>query len=82
MLGLRDLGPALSPFNAFMILTGIETLPLRMQRHSDNALTVAEHLANHGKVSWVSYPGLRSDRYTTSPSSTAQGCRCRLHRSA
>ena len=46
-----------------MILTGIETLPLRMQRHSDNALTVAEHLANHGKVSWVSYPGLRSDRY-------------------
>jgi O-acetylhomoserine (thiol)-lyase len=63
VLGLRDLGPALSPFNAFMILTGIETLPLRMQRHSDNALAVAEHLANHSKVSWVSYPGLRSDRY-------------------
>jgi O-acetylhomoserine (thiol)-lyase len=63
VLGLRDLGPALSPFNAFLILNGIETLPLRMQRHSDNALAVAEHLAGHGKVSWVSYPGLRSDRY-------------------
>src|ERR671916_1545042 len=63
VLGLRDLGPALSPFNAFMILQGIETLPLRMQRHSDNALTVAEHLAGHDKVSWVSYPGLRTDRY-------------------
>lgn len=63
VLGLRDLGPALSPFNAFLILNGIETLPLRMQRHSDNTLAVAEHLANHGKVSWVSYPGLRSDRY-------------------
>jgi O-acetylhomoserine (thiol)-lyase len=63
VLGLRDLGPALSPFNAFMLLTGIETLPLRMQRHSDNALAVAEHLSGHNKVSWVSYPGLRSDRY-------------------
>ena len=63
VLGLRDLGPALSPFNAFMILQGIETLPLRMQRHSDNALAVAEHLEGHDKVSWVSYPGLRSDRY-------------------
>ncbi|MCB5177490.1 O-acetylhomoserine aminocarboxypropyltransferase [Microvirga lenta] len=63
VLGLRDLGPALSPFNAFMLLTGIETLPLRMQRHSDNALAVAEHLSNHSKVSWVSYPGLRNDRY-------------------
>ncbi|HYI88816.1 MAG TPA: O-acetylhomoserine aminocarboxypropyltransferase [Beijerinckiaceae bacterium] len=63
VLGLRDLGPALSPFNAFLILTGIETLPLRMQRHSDNALKVAEHLEAHKAVSWVSYPGLRSDRY-------------------
>ncbi|WP_262270730.1 MULTISPECIES: O-acetylhomoserine aminocarboxypropyltransferase [Microvirga] len=63
VLGLRDLGPALSPFNAFLILNGIETLPLRMQRHSDNTLAVAEHLAGHDKVSWVSYPGLRSDRY-------------------
>jgi O-acetylhomoserine (thiol)-lyase len=63
VLGLRDLGPALSPFNAFMILTGIETLPLRMQRHSDNALVVARHLAAHPSVSWVSYPGLEGDRY-------------------
>ncbi|MBP1182653.1 O-acetylhomoserine aminocarboxypropyltransferase [Methylobacterium sp. PvR107] len=63
VLGLRDLGPALSPFNAFLILTGIETLPLRMQRHSDNALTVAKHLSTHPAVSWVSYPGLESDRY-------------------
>jgi O-acetylhomoserine (thiol)-lyase len=63
VLGLRDLGPALSPFNAFLILNGIETLPLRMQRHSDNTLAVAEHLSNHSKVSWVSYPGLRDDRY-------------------
>jgi O-acetylhomoserine (thiol)-lyase len=63
VLGLRDLGPALSPFNAFLILNGIETLPLRMQRHSDNTLKVAEHLSGHDKVSWVSYPGLRTDRY-------------------
>lgn len=63
VLGLRDLGPALSPFNAFMILTGIETLPLRMQRHCDNAMAVAEWLANHNKVAWVSYPGLSGDRY-------------------
>ena len=63
VLGLRDLGPALSPFNAFQILTGIETLPLRMQRHSDNALAVASHLANHPAVSWVSYAGLPGDKY-------------------
>jgi O-acetylhomoserine (thiol)-lyase len=63
VLGLRDLGPALSPFNAFMILTGIETLPLRMQRHSDNALAVAEWLSKHPQVAWVSYPGLAGDKY-------------------
>ena len=63
VLGLRDLGPSLSPFNAFMLLTGIETLPLRMQRHSENALAVAEHLSNHKAVKWVSYPGLKGDRY-------------------
>jgi len=63
VLGLRDLGPALSPFNAFMILTGIETLPLRMQRHSDNALAVAKWLSEHEEVSWVSYAGLAGDRY-------------------
>ncbi len=61
VLGLRDLGPAISPFNAFMLLTGIETLPLRMQRHCDNALKVAEHLNGHDKVSWVSYAGLEDD---------------------
>jgi len=63
VLGLRDLGPALAPFNAFMLLTGIETLPLRMQRHSENALAVAEYLSNHRAVKWVSYPGLKGDRY-------------------
>ncbi len=62
-VGLRDLGPCLSPFNAFMILTGVETLALRMQRHSDNALTVARHLKKHPKVTWVSYPGLEDDPY-------------------
>ena len=63
VLGLRDLGPALSPFNAFMILTGIETLGLRVQRHSDNAKAVAEWLSTHPAVSWVSYAGLPGDRY-------------------
>ncbi len=57
---LRDLGPALSPFNSFLFLQGLETLHLRMIRHSENALTVAEFLANHPKVAWVNYPGLKS----------------------
>jgi O-acetylhomoserine (thiol)-lyase len=61
VLGLRDLGPAISPFNAFMILTGIETLPLRMQRHCDNAHQVAEWLKGHEKVAWVKYSGLEGD---------------------
>jgi O-acetylhomoserine (thiol)-lyase len=63
VLGLRDLGPAISPFNAFLFITGIETLPLRMQRHSDNALAVAKWLSNHEEVTWVSYAGLPGDRY-------------------
>ncbi|MBB3929710.1 O-acetylhomoserine (thiol)-lyase [Kaistia hirudinis] len=63
VLGLRDLGPAISPFNSFLILNGIETLPLRMQKHSDNAKAVAEFLADHPAVSWVSYAGLPGDRY-------------------
>jgi O-acetylhomoserine (thiol)-lyase len=63
VLGLRDLGPALSPFNAFLILTGVETLGLRMQRHSENALAVAEWLSKRPEVAWVSYPGLAGDRY-------------------
>ncbi|HVW54823.1 MAG TPA: O-acetylhomoserine aminocarboxypropyltransferase [Rhizobiaceae bacterium] len=61
VLGLRDLGPAISPFNAFLILNGSETLPLRMQRHCDNALAVAKWLKGHEKVAWVSYPGLPED---------------------
>jgi O-acetylhomoserine (thiol)-lyase len=63
VLGLRDLGPAISPFNSFLILTGIETLSLRMQRTCDNALAVARHLAKHAQVGWVSYAGLEGDRY-------------------
>jgi O-acetylhomoserine (thiol)-lyase len=62
VLGLRDLGPALSPFNAFLILTGIETLSLRMRRHCDNALAVAKYLATHDKVSWVNYAGLETNK--------------------
>jgi O-acetylhomoserine (thiol)-lyase len=62
-LSLRDLGPAISPFNSFLILTGIETLSLRMQRHCDNALAVARHLAAHPAVAWVSYAGLPESRY-------------------
>ena len=57
-VGLRDLGPCLSPFNAFMLLTGVETLPLRMQRHVENARAVASFLADHPQVEWVSYPAL------------------------
>jgi len=57
---LRDLGPALSPFNSFLFLQGLETLHLRMPRHSENALAVAEYLEKHPKVNWVSYPGLKS----------------------
>lgn len=63
VLGLRDLGPCLSPFNAFMILNGIETLPLRMEKHCANAQEVAEFLEAHPKVEWVSYAGLSSSPY-------------------
>ncbi|GEP06403.1 O-acetylhomoserine aminocarboxypropyltransferase/cysteine synthase family protein [Methylobacterium oxalidis] len=58
LFGLRDLGPGLSPMNAFLTLTGIETLPLRMERHCANARAVAAYLKDHPKVAWVSYPGL------------------------
>jgi O-acetylhomoserine (thiol)-lyase len=58
--GLRDLGPALSPFNAFLFLQGLETLSLRVQRHCDNTLALAKWLERHPQVSWVSYPGLES----------------------
>ncbi len=58
VLLLRDIGASLSPFNAFLLLQGLETLPLRIRQHSANALTVAQFLASHPAVSWVNYPGL------------------------
>lgn len=58
--GLRDLGPALSPFNSFLFLQGLETLSLRVQRHADNTLALAKWLEEHPQVAWVSYPGLES----------------------
>jgi O-acetylhomoserine (thiol)-lyase len=61
--GLRDTGAALSPFNSFLFLQGIETLHLRMERHSQNTLAVAKHLEQHPGVEWVNYPGLKSSRY-------------------
>jgi O-acetylhomoserine (thiol)-lyase len=63
--GLRDTGAALSPFNAFLFLQGIETLHLRLERHSQNALAVAKHLEQHPGVEWVNYPGLESSPYYT-----------------
>jgi O-acetylhomoserine (thiol)-lyase len=63
VLGLRDLGPCLAPLNAFLILNGIETLPLRMQKHCDNALEVARWLKGHPKVDWVMYAGLDDSPY-------------------
>ncbi|MDX1580688.1 MAG: O-acetylhomoserine aminocarboxypropyltransferase [Alphaproteobacteria bacterium] len=62
-VGLRDLGPSQSPMNAWLTLLGIETLPLRMERHCSNALAVAQHLESHDKVEWVSYAGLSSSPY-------------------
>jgi O-acetylhomoserine (thiol)-lyase len=59
---LRNLGSAISPDNSWMFLQGIETLPLRMERHCENALQVAKFLQNHANVEWVKYPGLRSDK--------------------
>jgi O-acetylhomoserine (thiol)-lyase len=59
---LRDIGACMSPFNAFLFLQGLETLHLRMERHSQNAIKVAEYLSNHEKVSWVNYPGLKSHK--------------------
>jgi O-acetylhomoserine (thiol)-lyase len=58
---LRNLGAAIAPDNSFLFLQGIETLPVRMAKHSENALKVAEYLKNHSKVSWVRYPGLKDD---------------------
>ncbi len=61
--GLRDTGAALSPFSSWQLLQGAETLPLRMERHSDNALAVAKHLENHELVEWVNYPKLDASEY-------------------
>ena len=63
VLGLRDFGPAIAPMNAFLILTGMETLSLRMQRQSDNALKVAEWLSKDPRVSWVQYAGLKDNKH-------------------
>jgi len=63
MEGLRTFGPALSPFNAFLLLQGVETLSLRMERHCANALAVARYLQDHPRVAWVNYPDLPSSRY-------------------
>ena len=60
---LRNMGAAISPFNSFLILQGLETLPLRMERHTENALKVAQYLSAHELVEWVNYAGLKSDRY-------------------
>ncbi len=62
-VALRDFGPTLSPMNAFLTITGIETLHVRMDRHCANALTVARHLEQHERISWVSYAGLESSPY-------------------
>ena len=61
LVPLRNLGACISPDNAWMFLQGIETLPLRMERHCDNAMKVAQYLSNHSFVKWVRYPGLKDD---------------------
>lgn len=61
--GLRDFGPAISPFNSFLLIQGLETLKLRMEQHCKNTQSVAEHLEKHPRVKWVKYPGLASSKY-------------------
>ena len=63
VMGLRDFGPAIAPQNAFLILTGMETLPLRMEKHCANAVAVAKFLEKHPKVAWVNYAGLESNKF-------------------
>jgi O-acetylhomoserine (thiol)-lyase len=60
---MRTFGPALAPFNAWMLLQGLETLPVRMDRHCANARAVAEFLSSHPQVAWVNYPGLPGNKY-------------------
>ena len=70
---LRNIGAAISPFNAFLLLQGLETLPLRIERHSTNALAVAQHLEAHEAVTWVNYPGLDSSPYKAVADKTLSG---------
>ena len=80
VMGLRDLGPAISPFNAFLIITGIETLPLRMAKHCENAVAVAKHLEKHKKVEWVNYAGLPKNPYhAVAKKICPEGRRQRIH---
>ena len=74
---LRNTGSALSPMNAWMILQGLETLSLRMERHCENAMAVAEYLKGHDKVEWVSFGGLKSDLITRWPKNTVVACQPR-----
>lgn len=73
---LRDVGLSLSPFNAFLILQGTETLSLRIKQHSENALEVAKFLDNHENVSWVNYPGLQDNSSYKLASKYLKGVRC------
>jgi O-acetylhomoserine (thiol)-lyase len=70
---LRNTGAALSPFNAFLFIQGLETLPLRIERHNQNALAVARHLEEHSQVKWVNYPGLESSPYREIADRTLKG---------
>ena len=79
---MRTLGPTLSPFNAFLLLQGIETLHLRMPRHCESALAVARHLAAHPAVAWVNYPLLEGNRTRRSRGATCRAARAASSRSA
>ena len=80
VLSLRDLGPAIAPLNAFLIINGLETLPLRIARHCENALAVAGWLEQHPKVGWVNYAGLPGNRYhELAQAAYAEGRRRGLH---
>ncbi len=70
---LRNTGAALSPFNAFLFIQGLETLPLRIERHFSNAAAVAKHLESHSQVKWVNYPGLASSPYHDVAQRTLKG---------
>jgi O-acetylhomoserine (thiol)-lyase len=72
---LRDMGASMSPFNAFMFINGLETLPLRMERHSQNAMSVAQYLTEHPKISWINYPGQAGHpSYKTATKYHRNGC--------